>query len=107
MIPCELIENNGEKLKATILHYADLWKLEEGFTQWIHDANTFCNSLVDRIVPGFPVDSIGEITAELGYQDELIVVGSSIIYGLLRGRIGLGKNCLLQLPGSIQRLSAT
>src|SRR6185437_6782279 len=38
-------------------------------------ANYFCNSLVDRIVPGFPKDEIAEMTEELGYKDELIVVG--------------------------------
>ncbi|MGW6082390.1 tagaturonate reductase, partial [Bacillus subtilis] len=91
LIPCELIENNGEKLKETVLHYAGLWKLEEGFTQWIHEANTFCNSLVDRIVPGFPVDSIDEITADLGYQDDLIVVGEQYYLWVIEGPDWIGK----------------
>ncbi|QPZ41759.1 tagaturonate reductase [Bacillus halotolerans] len=91
LIPCELIENNGQKLKEAILHYADLWELEEGFTQWIQNANTFCNSLVDRIVPGFPVDSINEITAELGYQDELVVVGEQYYLWVIEGPNWIGE----------------
>lgn len=91
LLPCELIEKNGEKLKETVLHYAGLWKLEEGFTQWIHEANTFCNSLVDRIVPGFPVDSIDEITADLGYQDDLIVVGEQYYLWVIEGPDWIGK----------------
>lgn len=73
ILPCELIEDNGNELKRIIKKYADAWKLEAGFHDWIEEANTFCNTLVDRIVPGFPKDTIEEITAELGYTDKLIV----------------------------------
>ena len=73
ILPCELIEDNGNELKRTIIKYADTWKLEVGFHEWIEEANTFCNTLVDRIVPGFPKDTIGEKTEELGYTDKLIV----------------------------------
>ncbi|GED03858.1 tagaturonate reductase [Bacillus atrophaeus] len=85
IIPCELIEENGRKLKEIVLKYAALWQLGEGFTNWIHHANTFCNSLVDRIVPGFPVDTIDEITAALGYQDNLVVVGEQYHLWVIEG----------------------
>lgn len=75
LIPCELIENNGGKLKEVVLKYASHWNLDSEFTAWIDQANTFCSSLVDRIVPGYPTDSIEEKTAEIGFQDELMVVG--------------------------------
>lgn len=74
IIPCELIEKNGEKVKQFILEYARVWKLEEAFIEWLHEANWFCNSLVDRIVPGYPKDTIEEVSAELGYEDQLVVV---------------------------------
>lgn len=51
-IPCELIEANGDKLKECILRYAELWKLESGFKDYVNDTCHFCNSLVDRIVTG-------------------------------------------------------
>ncbi|QCJ44701.1 tagaturonate reductase [Bacillus sp. S3] len=74
IIPCELIERNGERLKEIILKYAGLWHLGEEFAQWIHEANTFCNTLVDRIVSGFPRETIEEVTEELGYHDPFVVV---------------------------------
>ena len=58
IIPCELIDRNGDKLKEVILKLAKFWNLEEGFATWINEANTFCSTLVDRIVPGYPRDTI-------------------------------------------------
>jgi len=72
-IPCELIEQNGNALKRTVLQYAQLWKLPHDFTKWVNDANTFCNTLVDRIVPGFPKENINEIREQIGYEDQLVV----------------------------------
>ncbi|WP_066053915.1 tagaturonate reductase [Robertmurraya korlensis] len=85
IIPCELIENNGEVLKEIILKYAKLWNLGDEFIGWIHQANTFCSSLVDRIVPGYPSDTIEEKTRELGYIDELMVVGEQYHLWVIQG----------------------
>jgi tagaturonate reductase len=85
VIPCELIENNGQKLKEIVLQYARHWDLGTDFIHWFHHANTFCSSLVDRIVPGFPVDSIEERTEELGYQDDLMVVGEQYHLWVIEG----------------------
>ena len=75
IIPCELIDRNGEKLKETVLKYAELWNLGEKFVKWINKYNRFCCSLVDRIVTGYPKDTIDEVRAELGYDDSLVDVG--------------------------------
>lgn len=72
-LPCELIEKNGDTLKETILRYADRWNLPPHFSAWIKTANVFCNTLVDRIVPGFPKDTITEIHQSIGYEDNLVV----------------------------------
>ncbi|HKZ38529.1 MAG TPA: tagaturonate reductase [Chryseolinea sp.] len=72
-LPCELIESNGNTLKETILRYAGLWKLPEDFKHWITSYNQFCNTLVDRIVPGFPKETIHEIQQSIGYEDNLVV----------------------------------
>jgi tagaturonate reductase len=85
IIPCELIDRNGEKLKEIVLKYAALWNLGEEFVTWIHEANTFCCSLVDRIVPGFPRDTINEITEELGYKDDMVVVGEQFHLWVIEG----------------------
>ncbi|UII23401.1 tagaturonate reductase [Fulvivirga ligni] len=73
LIPCELIENNGVNLKKAILQYAEHWALSNEFISWIESSNKFCNTLVDRIVPGYPRENIKEIQAELGFEDNLVV----------------------------------
>lgn len=75
MIPCELIDQNGEALKKIVHQYADEWQLGPAFKHWVEEANTFCNSLVDRIVPGFPKDNVNELENEAGFSDRLMTVG--------------------------------
>ncbi|WP_346854978.1 tagaturonate reductase [uncultured Draconibacterium sp.] len=72
---CELIDRNGDILKKYVLQHAENWKLEDEFITWVNEACAFCSTLVDRIVPGFPRDEIKEIQQELGYEDNLVVVG--------------------------------
>lgn len=67
-LPCELIERNGEALKECVLKYAALWSLSDGFIKWIENENTFCDTLVDRIVTGFPEDE----AASLNPNDRLL-----------------------------------
>lgn len=75
IIPCELIDRNGDILRDVVQQYADLWKLPANFKNWIANACTFCNTLVDRIVPGYPKDRIAELQETLGYEDKLIAEG--------------------------------
>lgn len=53
-LPCELIDQNGKNLKKCVLDYAALWGLSEEFSRWVEMENVFCNTLVDRIVTGYP-----------------------------------------------------
>lgn len=73
IIPCELIEKNGEKLKEVLLKNAQHMQLGEEYANWISGSNIFCNTLVDRIVPGFPKDNIQQIQEKLNYKDNLVV----------------------------------
>lgn len=75
LLPCELIENNGDALKKSVLAYADNWQLGNEFREWIDSANHFCSTLVDRIVSGYPQDRADKIQEELDYKDELLVAG--------------------------------
>ncbi|MDR2510343.1 MAG: tagaturonate reductase [Spirochaetaceae bacterium] len=75
IMPCELIEANGAALKAIVVRHAADWALEAGFTRWLEGASAFANTLVDRVVSGYPADSAAEIFAELGYEDTLLDVG--------------------------------
>lgn len=74
-LPCELIDNNADALKSCILKYASLWKLEDGFCTWIENENTFCNTLVDRIVTGYPDDE-----AALRHPDDKFLVAGEIFH---------------------------
>ena len=73
ILPCELIEQNGQKLKTCVQQYTELWQLEEGFSTWVETANIFCNTLVDRIVTGYPKSDATEIQDQIGYEDKLLV----------------------------------
>ena len=72
LLPCELIDNNADNLKACVLKYADLWELGQDFKNWIEKENDFCNTLVDRIVTGYPRDEVEALTEKIGYTDNLI-----------------------------------
>ncbi|HRF68862.1 MAG TPA: tagaturonate reductase [Muribaculum sp.] len=72
---CELIENNGSALREYVLRHAAATHLEPEFSEWIKDSCIFCNTLVDRIVSGFPHDTIDEVRDELGFDDRLVVKG--------------------------------
>jgi len=74
-LPVELIEKNGDNLKKCILSYCSLWGLSDGFIHWVNSANIFCNTLVDRIVSGYPKAEEEKLWQEMGYKDELIATG--------------------------------
>lgn len=77
VLPCELIEQNGDQLKQIILKYAALWQLGDEFADWITTSNVFCNTLVDRIVSGFPQHDSRKILEQLGFDDRLFVEGEA------------------------------
>lgn len=72
ILPCELIDNNGGYLKECVLNYAKDWNYGADFIQWLNDKNVFMNTLVDRIVTGYPRDTAKELEEKLGYSDNLI-----------------------------------
>ncbi len=98
IIPCELIDYNGEKLKEFVLKYAQLWDLEEAFVTWLEEANTFCSTLVDRIVTGYPKDEIDSLQKELGYSDTFITTGEYFHLFVIQGPAFVAKE--LKIEGS-------
>jgi tagaturonate reductase len=71
-IPCELIDKNGDTLREIVKRYAREWNLGDAFLTWLGSGD-FCNSLVDRIVPGYPREDAAAIGEKLGYEDKLLV----------------------------------
>lgn len=82
IIPTELLTDNGSKLMAIVLKLIELNQLEDEFRQWVKQSCLFCNTLVDRIIPGEPSEAKQlELEEYLGFQDELLTV--SEIYRFL------------------------
>lgn len=84
-LPCELIDKNGENLKACVLKYADLWELGDAFKAWIENENIFCNTLVDRINTGYPKDE----KIELDFEDNLVNTSEYFHLWVIEGYNGL------------------
>ena len=73
VIPCELIEGNGDRLRDIVLAIASRWDLGDRFPAWVRDAVPFCNTLVDRIVPGAPSgEDAMRLVARTGYADAML-----------------------------------
>jgi len=73
MLPCELIFHNGTELKKCIEQYIAFWNLGEDFAQWFEKACGVYCTLVDRIVPGYPRDTINEILEKVQLEDKMVV----------------------------------
>ncbi|TFC27766.1 tagaturonate reductase [Cryobacterium sp. MDB1-18-2] len=99
IIPCELIEHNGDKLKESVLATAALWELDAAFVQWVNTDNTFYSSLVDRIVPGYPADRAAELAEEFGYDDQSIVKAEPFLLWVIEGPQSLTESLPLAKAG--------
>lgn len=76
LLPVELIENNADELFRCVEKYIDLWHLPEAFREWNRTENFYCNTLVDRIVSGFPRDEVlrEKLWKLVGERDDLLSV---------------------------------
>ncbi|MDF2950930.1 MAG: mannitol-phosphate/altronate dehydrogenase [Anaerocolumna sp.] len=85
-VPVELIDKNGDNLKKIVLQYALEWNLGDDFINWIQNANKFTNTLVDRIVTGYPRDQIEYFEEKLGYKDQIIVTSEVFNLWVIEGK---------------------
>ena len=76
LLPVELIGNNADELFRCVEKYIDLWQLPEAFREWNRTENFYCNTLVDRIVSGFPRDEAlrERLWKLVGERDNLLSV---------------------------------
>lgn len=98
LLPCELIDQNGPALKKAVLHFARLWDLPAAFDAWIEQACTFCSTLVDRIVTGYPAADAEQIQQDLGYQDQFLVAAEYYYLFVIQGPAWVGEE--LKLAGA-------
>lgn len=72
LLPCELIDKNGDCLKECILKYAADWGYGDEFVKWVNEENHFTNTLVDRIVTGYPRETAKQMEESFGHLDNVI-----------------------------------
>jgi tagaturonate reductase len=99
VLPCELIDRNGDLLKETVLQTAANWNLEPKFVAWVKNANVFTNTLVDRIVTGYPKDGIEALWNELGYRDDLLDTSEVFHLWVIEGPASLSAELPLAEAG--------
>ncbi len=95
IIPCELIDYNGDALHELVLRYAQEWALPEAFITWLDEANAFCSTLVDRIVTGYPRDEVAALEAELGYHDGFLDTAEHFYLFVIQGPESLARELRL------------
>ena len=84
IIPCELIDDNGDKLKEVLNRLAKERGMDGGFIDYINNSCHYTSTLVDRIVPGFPRDEFDSLCKEFGYVDNNMVKGEFFHLYVLR-----------------------
>ncbi|MCS2161600.1 tagaturonate reductase [Scandinavium sp. H11S7] len=95
IIPCELIDYNGDALRELVLRYAQEWALPAEFVAWLNTANAFCSTLVDRIVTGYPRDEAANLEAELGYKDGFLDTAEHFYLFVIQGPKTLARELRL------------
>jgi tagaturonate reductase len=99
VLPCELIERNGDQLKEIMVRLAQEWGLEQAFIEWIEKANKFTNTLVDRIVTGYPKDEIAQFEQRLGFKDPLLDTAEPFHLWVIEGDTNLANELPLVEAG--------
>lgn len=99
-LPCELLERNGDELRDCVLRYSDDWGYPEAFKQWVRDHNRFLNSLVDRIVTGYPDEEQAEAWfGEWGYSDPMLTTAEPYHFWAIEAEPELERLLPLQAAG--------
>lgn len=99
LLPCELIDRNGDNLKKAVLETARNWNLEQRFLEWIVEANTFTNTLVDRIVTGYPRNEVESLWKKAGYKDELFDTAEPFHLWVIEGPAKIADELPLKKAG--------
>ncbi len=105
-----MIDRNGDNLRRCVLRHAEAWNLEAEFRlkaglraaefrRWIERHNYFLNTLVDRIVSGYPRDEAARLGDELGYHDELFDAGEPFHLWVIEGPAQLADELPLDKAG--------
>ncbi len=100
-LPCELNENNGDKLRECVLKY-----LEDTpqVAEYVSRECVFCNTLVDRIVSGYPQKDSERYCRQLGVEDRLLVCCEPFFFLAIQGPQWLAQELPFEKTGLDVRL---
>ena len=99
MLPCELIESNGQALERACRETAERFALPAEFLDFLTKACTFTSTLVDRIVTGYPRAEAAQLAEKLGYEDRLLVTGELFHSWVIQGPAWLEAELPLRSAG--------
>ena len=85
ILPLELVDQGGDRLKTIVLRHAGDWQLGEDFCRWLETGCTFANTLVDRIVTGYPSEEDTALFDKLGYTDPLLTTCEPFSFFAIEG----------------------
>lgn len=91
IIPTELIEHNADRLKQILLDLANLNHLDSAFISWMQQSNHFCNSLVDRIVPGKNKTIQTSVETAMGVTDQELIITEPFCLWAIEGNDAIRK----------------
>ncbi len=90
ILPCELVKENGGLLRTFVQAMARQANLGPAFQEWLAESTVFCNTLVDRIVPGSPPEAEYQATEQqLGYRDALLITAEDYRLWAIEGDAAL------------------
>ncbi len=97
-LPCELIEANGQALRSAVFRHLEDWG-EDDTRAWVAASCTFCDTLVDRIVPGYPAEEAAALQARIGATDGLIAACEAFHLWIIQGPASLRDRLPLDKAG--------
>jgi len=80
ILPCELLDQNADRLLALLLEQAARWQLSAPFLDWLQNEIYWLNTLVDRIVSGKPA------AHPLLAEDPLLTVAEPFALWVIEGK---------------------
>lgn len=99
MLPVELIDDNGMHLKECVDKFIKLWNLGDAFQKWVDEACIFTQTLVDRIITGYPRETAPQMWEEYGYQDNIIVTGEPFALWVIESSKDISNELALPQAG--------
>ncbi|MDR1578995.1 MAG: hypothetical protein LBS35_01455 [Synergistaceae bacterium] len=80
----ELNDRSGDLLRRALFQYGELFGYGREYFDYL-SACDFYNTLVDRIVPGYPRDAAERVTSEIGHEDKWLTSGERFHLFVIEG----------------------